>query len=240
MATDAGSASLPQNSPAQTGAASGDLWRTILRVAWLSIGLGLLLEVLLLLLAAFSGTGGHTPKPFVSDLVQKVSWSFIVCLGLAFGSTAGKARSGLMGRSGMMGRSGTMGLLGLISAPLGFTIARSLHKGVNQALDVAGAVGGASPFLIAGLKALEYGVLGAALGAVTKRQGGGTLGAHLGTGAAIGITFGGAILAVLARAAVTPMTPVDLAAKGINEVLFPVGCSLVLYAAEAMGKRLPG
>jgi hypothetical protein len=238
MATDAGSASLPQNSPApapaQAGAAGSDLWRTILRVAWLSIGLGLLLEVLLLLLAAFSGTGGHTPKPFVSDLVQKVSWSFIVCVGLAFGSTAGKARSGVMGRSG------AMGLLGLISAPLGFTIARSLHKGVNQALDVAGAVGGASPFLIAGLKALEYGVLGAALGAVTKRQGGGSLGAHVGTGAAIGITFGGAILAVLARAAATPMTPVDLAAKGINEVLFPVGCSLVLYAAEAMGRRLPG
>jgi hypothetical protein len=233
MATDAGSASLPQNSPAQAGAASGDLWRTILRVAWLSIGLGLLLEVLLLLLAAFSGTGGHTPKPFVSDLVQKVSWSFIVCVGLAFGSTASKARSGVMGRSG------AMGLLGLISAPLGFTIARSLHKGVNQALDVADAVGGASPFLIASLKALEYGVLGAALGAVTKQQGGGSLGAHAGTGAAIGITFGGAILAVLARAAVTPMTPVDLAAKGINEVLFPVGCSLVLYAAEAMSRRLP-
>ena len=36
------------------------------------------------------------------------------------------------------------------------------------------------------------------------------------------------------------MTPVDLAAKGINEVIFPVGCSLVLYVAEAMGKRLPG
>jgi hypothetical protein len=232
MATDAGSASLPQNSPApapaQAGAAGSDLWRTILRVAWLSIGLGLLLEVLLLLLAAFSGTGGSTPKPFVSDLVQKVSWSFIVCVGLALGSTASKARAG------------TMGLLGLISAPLGFTIARSLHKGVNQALGVAGTVGGASPFLIAGLKALEYGVLGAALGAVTKRQGGGSLGAHLGTGAAIGITFGGTILAVLARATITPMTPVDLAAKGINEVLFPVGCSLVLYAAEAMGKRLPG
>jgi len=230
MATDAGSASLPQNSPApaQAGAAGSDLWRTILRVAWLSIGLGLLLEVLLLLLAAFSGTGGHTPKPFVSDLAQKVSWSFIVCVGLACGSTASKARSGVMG------------FLGLISAPLAFTIARSLHKGVNQALGVAGAVGGASPFLIAGLKALEYGVLGAALGAITKRRGGGSLGAHLGTGAAIGLTFGGTILAVLARAAANPMTPVDLAAKGINEVLFPVGCSLVLYAAEAMGKRLPG
>ena len=29
--------------------------------------------------------------------------------------------------------------------------------------------------------------------------------------------------------------------RGINEVLFPLGCSLVLYAADAIGKRLaPG
>jgi hypothetical protein len=62
----------------------------------------------------------------------------------------------------------------------------------------------------------------------------------MGTGAAIGLTFGGAIVAVLARAAAQPMGPVDLAAKGINEVLFPIGCSLVLFAAEAMGKRLKG
>jgi hypothetical protein len=31
---------------------------------------------------------------------------------------------------------------------------------------------------------------------------------------------------------------VSLLARGINEVLFPVGCSLVLYASEAVGKRL--
>ncbi|HKI00793.1 MAG TPA: hypothetical protein VKK31_02320 [Thermoanaerobaculia bacterium] len=226
MTTDASPVSLPHT-------ASGDLWRTILRVAWLSIGLGLVLEILLLLLAAYSGTGGTSPKPFVSDLVQKVSWSFIVCVGLAFGSTAGKARPG------MLGRSGTMGLLGLISAPLAFNVARTLHKGVNQALGVAGSVGGLSPFVLAALKAVEYGVLGAALGAVSKRPGGGSLGAHLGTGAAIGMTFGAAILTLLARAAISPMSPVDLAAKGINEVLFPVGCALVLYGAEAVGRRMP-
>lgn len=229
MAMEATPVSLPQepSTPARAGA-SGELWRKVLRVAWLSIGLGIVLEVLLLVLAAYSGTGGTTPKPFISDLAQKVSWSFIVCVGLALGTAAGKLRSGLMGA------------LGLVSAPLAFTVAGSLHKGVNQALGVAAAAGGASPFLIAALKAAEYGVLGATLGAITKREGGAGLGAHVGTGAAIGLTFGVAIVVVLARAAAKPMGPVDLAARGINEVLFPVGCSLVLYAAEAMGRRMGG
>lgn len=210
----------PQASPA----AGSELWRKVLRVAWLSIGLGILLQILLLVLAAFADTAGSSPKPFISDLFQKVSWSFIVCVGLAFGTTASKARAGVMG------------FLGLISAPLAFSIARAVHKGVGQALGVA-AVGGAFPFLIAIVKGIEYGVLGAALGWLTRR-GPSSLGAHVGTGAAIGLTFGTAIIALLVRNAAAPPTFVDLAAKGINEVLFPVGCSLVLYAADAMGKRL--
>ncbi|HSF42175.1 MAG TPA: hypothetical protein VLT87_20405 [Thermoanaerobaculia bacterium] len=214
---------VPQAPPAPAAGGS-ELWRKVLRVAWLSIGLGILLEILLLVLAAFAGTAGSSPRPFLSDLFQKISWSFIVCVGLAFGTTAGKARAGVMG------------LLGLVSAPLGFGIARAVHKGVGQALGVA-AAGGAFPFLIAIVKGIEYGVLGAALGWLTRR-GRTSLGAHVGTGAAIGLTFGTAIIALLLRNAATPPTLVDLAAKGINEILFPVGCSLVLYAADALGKRL--
>lgn len=217
---------VPQVPPAQAAAGS-ELWRKILRVAWLSIGLGILLEVLLLVLAAFAGTAGSSPKPFIADLFQKVSWSFIVCVGLAFGTTASKARAGVMG------------FLGLISAPLGFSIARAVHKGVGQALDVA-AAGGAFPFLIAIVKGLEYGVLGAALGWLSRKSGKASLGTHVGTGVAIGLTFGVAIIALIVRAAPTPPTSVDLAARAINEVLFPVGCSVVLYAADAMGKRLAG
>lgn len=82
---------------------TSDVWPTVLRVAWLSIGLGLALEILLLVLAAYTDTAGTTPKPFLSDLAQKISWFFIVCVGLAFGSVAAT------------GREKAMGLLGLIS-----------------------------------------------------------------------------------------------------------------------------
>src|SRR5918999_719042 len=229
MTTEATPVPMPQEPSASAparAAASGELWRTVLRVAWLSIGLGIALEILLLVLAAYTDTAGASPKPFIADLAHKVSWSFIVCVGLAFGTAAGKARSGIMGA------------LGLISAPAAFSVARSVHKGVNQAMGVAAAAGGLSPFLLAGLKAAEYGVLGAVLGALSRRDKGAGLGAHLGAGAAVGLTFGVAIVALLARAAAKPMGPVDLIARGINEVLFPVGCSLVLFAADVMGKRL--
>src|SRR5690242_7542283 len=99
-------------------------WRRMLHVAWMAIVLGLLLELLLVLLALGSGEGGR-PQPFLADLGQKISWGFIVCLGIAFGTTASKAREV------------KMGLLGLISAPLGFTIARALHKALKEALGVA-------------------------------------------------------------------------------------------------------
>jgi hypothetical protein len=205
--------------------AAADLWPKVLRVAWLSIGLGLALEVLLLVLAAFTDTAGASPKPFVADLAQKISWSFIVCVGLAFGSTAAKAREGVMG------------LLGLLSAPAGFAVARAVHKAAKDALGAAGIVGaGASPLLIAGLKGVEYAIFGALLAWVGKRALG--LGAHVGAGLAIGLTFGIAIVAVTIQAAAAPPTAVDLTAKGVNEVLFPVGCALVLYASGAMAKRL--
>ncbi len=199
----------------------------ILRVAWMSILLGVALEILILVLAAYSNTAGTSPKPFIADLAQKVSWGFLVCVGLAFGGTASKAREGVMG------------LLGLISAPLGFGVARSVHKGVLAALGIAGA-GGGFPFLVAALKALEYGVLGAAVGRLSKRKDGtgSPLSAYLLAGSAIGLTFGLGITAVLLQAAPKAPTLVDGLAKGINEVVFPIGCSLVLYASGVLGKRL--
>lgn len=208
-------------------AATQPLWPTILRVAWLSIGLGLALEIVLLVLAAFTGTAGDTPKPFVSDLAQKISWSFIVCVGLAFGTTAGKAREGVMG------------LLGLISAPAGFTAARAVHKAVNASLGLAGpAMAPGLVMLVGGLKGAQYALFGAVLAWIGKRAYG--LGAHAGAGLAFGLTFGLAIVAATVNASPTPVPLVGVISRCINEVMFPVGCALVLYASGALAKRLPG
>ncbi len=61
--------------------------------------------------------------------------------------------------------------------------------------------------------------------------------AHIATGLAIGIIFGSAIIAYTQATAPVPLGTEDLVSRGINEIIFPVGCSLVLFTATAMGKR---
>ena len=59
-----------------------NLSRTLLHVAWMAILLGLIIEILILIIAASfdKWIGGKT---VLADLTQKVSWSVIVCIGLA-------------------------------------------------------------------------------------------------------------------------------------------------------------
>jgi hypothetical protein len=42
---------------------------------------------------------------------------------------------------------------------------------------------------------------------------------------------------VVAQSAPTPLPPAVLMVKGVNELVFPVGCALVIFAAEVLGKR---
>ncbi len=219
----------PAGAPAPTAetaspAPAATPWPQMLRVAWLSIALGLLLELVLVLYALLSGQVGG-PQPFLTDLIQKVSWGFIVCVSLAFGATASKAPET------------KAGLLGLISAPLGFMIARSLHKAIGAALGVAGAAAGVSPFLIGGLKGLQYGLFGGVLGWLGQ-QAWGKLGAHLGAGVAFGVTFGLTIALMMEVGAPVPTPPVGLVSRGLNELIFPVGCAAVVYASSVLGRRL--
>lgn len=200
-----------------------NLAKTLLRVAWAAVLFGIALEGLVLLVAAEFGTL-KSYKPFLADLGSKVSWSIIVCSGLAIGTVALKKRE-LM-----------MGLFGLIAGPIGFYVARAVHKSALQALDIAGDNPGFNPLVVATLKGLEYGVLGVALGAVQKREWGGAV-AHGVAGAAVGLVFGSIILYVLMTSAPKPIPHPALVGRAVNELLFPVGCALVLYTAEVMGKR---
>lgn len=209
-----------------TGAtpAASNLAGTLLRVAWLSILLGFAMEALLLLLVmGFGKLPGL--RAIIADLVQKVSWSVFVCVGVAVGTAVSKAREAMMG------------LCGFLAAPLAFNIARFLHKSAAHALAVVGpAAGGPSPVLLGLLKGIEYASLGAAVGWVGRRPWGGAA-AHVAVGLAAGVIFGGTILALMVWAAPEPLPPVGLLARGVNEVLFPIGCSIVLFAADVLGKR---
>jgi hypothetical protein len=200
-----------------------DFGSLLLRVAWLAILLGLGMEVLLLVLGGAVGDVLGV-GPIVADFVRNITWSVFVCVGLAVGTAVAKARVPLMG------------FLGLFSAPLAFEASRVLHKGTLQALAVSLPGGEAvSPLLIAVVKGIEYGVLGLLVGWVSQRPWGGAA-SHVAVGLAVGLVFGGAEVAL--ASSVSPPPPVaDLFVQGVNEVLFPAGCALVLFSAGALGKR---
>lgn len=215
------SGTLEEASPSR---ASSNFEVSILRVAWLAILLGLGMEGLMLLLSTGFGEVLGL-RSIIADTVKSVTWSVFVCVGIAVGTTIAKARVP------------AMGLLGLVSGPLAFQISRVFHKGTLEGLG-ATAAGGAdvSPFLIALIKGLEYGSLGLAVGWVGARSWGG-LKAHVAVGLAIGLIFGGTIVALTVGS--TPQMPtVDVASQSLNEILFPVGCSLVLFSAGALGDRI--
>ena len=200
-----------------------DFGSMLLRVAWLAILLGLGMEVLLLVLGGAVGDVLGV-GPIVADFVRNITWSVFVCVGLAVGTAVARARVPLMG------------FLGLFSAPLAFEASRVFHKGTLEALAVSVPGGeGLSPVLIAVVKGLEYGCLGLLVGWVSQRPWGGAA-AHAAAGLLVGLTFGSVEIALAST--VAPLPPLaDLLVEGINEVLFPVGCALVLFSANVLGKR---
>lgn len=198
---------------------SGDFWRRVRQVALWSIGLGLLLEALSLAIAA-SFLLSPSAAQIAADLVQRTSWSFLVCLGIVAGSAA------------RVGRTAAMGFLGLCSGPLAFAVARVLHRAMLQALNSDNPASGVlSPFELAAVKALEYAVFGVLL-ALISRQRHAKLRSYLLSGLAVGVVFGGAVLAWTIARATHPVPTAELVGRGANELVFPVGCALVLYITE--------
>ena len=195
-------------------------WATLLRVAWLAIALGVLLQLALLLVAAGFGKD-ISPRPVLAETFKTVSWSLLVCVGVALGRVAAKGRLPLEG------------VTGLLAAPLALTAANAVQKGVAEAVDAAGVPAGPPPLWVLAIKAAEYGCLGLALEWVGRRAWGSALG-HLAVGLLTGVVFGGVFLAVVVQSAPTPLSTPSLLARGLNELLFPVGCALVVFIAEVL------
>lgn len=196
----------------------------LLNVAWLAILLGLAMEVLLLIASSFGDFLGF--GTLVADLVKSVSWSLVVCAGLAVGTTVSKIRVPLMG------------VLGFFAAPLAFEVSRVLHKGTLGALSVEGTIAtGPSPLLVALIKGIEYGCLGLAIAWIGGRAWGGIV-AHGAVGLIVGTIFGGAILGLQYGSAPASLSAAALLPGAVNEIVFPVGCSLVLFSSKVVGERM--
>jgi hypothetical protein len=199
----------------------------ILHVAWMSILLGLAMEVVIIAVVTIYGSPGGGAS-FMTDALQKVSWSFLVCVGLAIGSAAAKAI-----------RAVAMGLLGLLAAPVAFTLARALNKAASQMLGVLPPPSAATPSVmwLAAIKAAEFACLGFVSGWLATKAWA-TLRTHFALGLTVGLVFGGLMLAYTISASDPKPSTAQLVALGVNEVFYPVGCALILYAAGAAGSRM--
>ncbi|MDZ4774764.1 MAG: hypothetical protein SGI72_16690 [Planctomycetota bacterium] len=199
---------------------SANFWRRTRTVAFWSVIVGVALELLILGIVAIEKDLPESARA-IAQVASKVSWSGVVCFGISCGLAASNSRAAVMG------------FLGAVSGPVGFAIARSVHKGTLQAISNARAVASPellSPYLLAGIKALEYGLFGIWLGRLTQRDGA-RIGSYVRAGATIGIVFA-VVIVSLFKNAKPDMSTIELGAKGVNELVFPLGCAFVLFVTK--------
>ncbi len=186
-------------------------------VAWWSIVLGLGMEALLLLIRSNQLTNLQP----IAEACGKVTWALLVCLGLALGRVLSSEKPFWVG------------LTGLTTAPVAFTAAQGIQKTVGQLLSASGAVGGAS-ITLAAVRGVEYMCLGTALAVISKRTEGGPR-PHFLAGQINGLVFGGLVLLLTPA---TKTSVVSMLSWGVNEVVFPVGCAMVLYVGVTLSERV--
>ena len=196
----------------------------VLHVCWLSILLGLAIQISLLIVSVAFGRVIKL-NPLIVDCAQRTAWSTIVCSSISVALVASKLRDSFAG------------LAGLLSASVGFKIARAVQKGVGAALGSAPLVAnGPAPLVLGTIKAVEYACLALVLSWMTKRTQRGAV-AHAAIGLAVGVFFGGIALGYTYWTNIKLLNAADVVSRGLNEILFPVGCALVLFATEVWSKH---
>jgi hypothetical protein len=219
---NAAAAAAPQSSDA-----AAQILRRVVMVAWLAILLGLVMQGLSL--AARASVGTHpTLMQIAVELSQGITWSFFVCAGVGLGTALGKARAALGG------------LVGVVSAPLAMGLAKGSQKVVGGALGAADKPVIMSLMTLGVLRAVEYGLLGWALAWLAGKQESRVWHFVL-VGAVAGFVFGGSITwltIAIAAAKDMVMAPPQIIATALNEMVFPIGCALVVYIALRVGRQL--
>ncbi|MBL8766813.1 MAG: hypothetical protein JNL94_05600 [Planctomycetes bacterium] len=185
----------------------------LFHLAWLAVALGIVVQLVLLALKASPIT-----REWAAELAGKISWSVLVCSALAVArALSGAAQS-------------AMGLAGLLGAPIAATAAKVVQKSTASALGLAD-TSALVPLVFVGTRAVEYLVLGILLARLARRPDAGLF-HYARTGLVVGAVFG----AILAWTK-TDLTTTIVLSLVVNELMFPVGCSLALYAAEKLATR---
>jgi hypothetical protein len=201
--------------------------RRMAMAAWLAILLGFAMQVLILVAKITFGAQPGLAQVIV-DFAQGITWAFFVCAGISFGTAIAKARPALGG------------LTGLISAPVAVGFAKGSQKAMGTALGLADKPLILSLLTIGALRALEYGFLGWTLAWLASRPE--TKMSHfLLTGVAAGVVFGSGITLLTIHAAAlqgASLAVPQIVATAFNEIVFPIGCTFVVYVALQIGQHV--
>jgi hypothetical protein len=196
--------------------------RAALKAAWLAIGLGLTVQAFIVIARLLAG-GTANPFAFLASVGQGITWSVLVCGGVALGTVAGKARSAVMG------------VIGLIAGPVAWGLAKGVQKALQGLMGLPQDRVDEFFLLITGLKGVEYAILGAALGFMVGKPWA-RLPAFAGVGLVTGIVFAAIVLLLTINHGPTKMPA--LIGTGVNEIVFPVGCALVIYAVQRLREHV--
>jgi hypothetical protein len=199
--------------------------RRIALVALLGVALGLLMQVLIIALRL---AGGVMPGLSAwADLAQTVTWSVLVCTGVAVGMAIGKARTMLAG------------MLAALFAPLAMAAAKSMQKVVASLVAAAEQPALLSLTTLGVVRAVEYGLLAFVLAVLAERKERRLL-PYAAAGGVTGLVFGGAVVVLtylLASLDGRGRDGMMLASLAITELGSPLGCALVIYVAQAVATQ---
>lgn len=201
-----------------------------LATLWMSALLGVLAQVLIIIGFLVFDEPLPRGKDLLRDTAKSIVWPVLICTAIAFAKAAALLRD-----EGLQPKY--MAVAGFIAAPLGLTAARLLHRALGEALslgprELAIALFGA----LVAMKMFQYGFIGAALGRVQRNPNSHWF-ASLSVGLVADAVFG--VAALVALAIGKEMQTVDWINNGIGELVVPVGCAMIVFFADRIG-RSPG
>jgi len=165
--------------------------------------------------------GHYMPATALRDLLLKLPFAMVLCFALWLAIVVGRTRPLVVG------------LVGFFVAPLASLAAHSIAIGAESYAVAAKVTHTLPPLFAAGVRGVEYASFGALIAWLHTRRWAHAR-HHACVGFCIGLIFGGSVLVM--TAATQALTPVLLIGWLVNQLLFPVGCALVLFHVTREGR----